>query len=1088
MVGERNMKNMIIKDFFMEIKKSFNRFISILLIVILGVAFFAGTRAAELDMRYTADEYYDKRQLMDIRIMGTLGLTQEDVDAVRQMDGVSEAIGGYFADTVSMVNGSQLVFRVMADMGDKNRVDVLEGRMPEKAGECLVDIGNSMADMPYEIGDILVLESGSDSELSDTLATDTYEIVGIGSSPEYVSYTRGSTTVGDGAIDAFVVVTEDSFALDVYTKIDVWVEGAESEVVYTKGYDEKVETVLEKIEQELADVRCEVRYEEVLREPREDIEQARVDLADAKVTLEEELADAKAELESAEAEIEDGQTTIDEKKTELADARNQVYSGWQQIADAKAEIEASEAQLAEGWKQYDDGVEQYNQGIAELEASRTVLDDSWKQYQSGLAMYEMMQANPQADAQMLEAMRIKLEEGKASLDAAEAQYLAGQNQLNGVKAVLDATLVQLTDGQTRLEAAKAEVALNEEKLYSAYVQVTDGEQQLMDAEAELEDAKLQLEDGWNEYYDGKAEAEREIADAQIEIDDAQEQLDAIEYPKWYVSDRSTLPDHTGFGDNADRIGAIAKWFPLMFFVVAALISLTTMTRMVEEQRVQIGTLKALGYSKLTIAGKYIAYALLATVGGSLIGVLVGQKLMPYVLVTSYKLVYPHVDNLTIPYDWSIGIMASLVAVGFVTLATVLACYKELAAVPAALMRPVPPKQGKRILLERVTPLWKLLSFSQKSTLRNLFRYKKRLFMTLFGISGCMALVIVGFGIKDSIGNVVTLQYDKVQPLGSIVTLDEDAADSEMEMVYDYLNSDGFITHFKDAYMNSFDVEVADKTMAAYMIVPKDKAQLEEFLYFNDRETGISYELDDNGVIITEKMGQLLNLEPGDTFIIKIDEFTNKEVTVSYVCENYVAHYIYMTPAYYEQVFGEAISYNSLLLRFASLDEKSQMNVSEKLLVTDAVLNVMFLSDMRQSLEDILGALNIIVVVLIIAAGLLAFVVLYNLNNININERRRELATLKVLGFYDMEVANYVYRENIYLTLISMVIGVVLGKYLHRFIMLTVEIDECMFSRQINLSSYIYGAVLTIIFSLIVNFVMFYKLRKIDMVESLKSVE
>ena len=1300
-------KNMLRKDFFMEIAKSLNRFISIFLIVAMGVAFFSGIRAAEPDMRYTADDYYDERQLMDIRVLGTLGLTEDDVTAIKAMDGVSDARGGYSVDALSWCEDSQKVFKVMADMGDQNAVDVIEGRMPEKAGECLIDAG-TIKNHTYRIGDKITFESGDDNDLSDTLATDTFEVVGIGSSPEFITFTRGSTTIGDGELDAFAIVTEDSFCSEVFTKIDVWVDGAADEVSYTDGYEAKVTPVMDALEDTLADVRCEARYASIMDEADDKISDAQKELDDAKEEADEKLADAREELESSEAELEDGKKTLEDKKAELADAKDQIATGERELADGRAQIASQEAKLADGWQQYndgmaeyeanaaaladgrkqleegraqyeanvqafeqqkaeiyaqfdqsekdladlkkaldglaeaqsglatidenlqtlntqltrlqdpatvqqiDDGIAQYDaglktveEGLAQLEAALTNINGGIAAYDTQIAAIDQQLAGYPEDSQLtdeqkaqkaqlevlrqgfvdqkdtllaskssmeaqkedalqnkasLESQKAELEKQKASipgniqqiqetitllegkkaealktidylenalqgktqkdyddgvkalakgredadkefakaqdkldkaqktLDDSEKELSDGEAQLVEGKKKLDDSLPVLQSGQAQLNSAKQTLASSQAKLSDARQQVTDGEAQIADAEAELADGEQKLKDGWKEYEDAKAEAQEKIADGEQELADAKADLADLAYPKWYVSDRSTLSGHSELGDNADRIRAIGEIFPVLFFLVAALISLTTMTRMVEEQRIQIGTLKALGYSKVSIAKKYIYYALLATIGGSVVGVLIGEKILPYIIVNAYKIVYPYIPNMTIPYNMQYALMAGLAAIICITLAAFFACYKELAATPAALMRPVPPKQGKRILLERVTPLWRRLSFTQKSTLRNLFRYKKRFTMTVFGIGGCMALMVVGFGIKDSIMDIVNLQYNKIQPYSGMVILSDDATDGEREELYETLGTDSRIDRYMTAYMLNTDVASNADTWTAYVVVPQDLEKVNDFFLFNDRVSGETYTLNDDGVIISEKTAKLLDVGVGDTISIKEDEFNSEDVTIAAICENYVAHYIYMTPTLYEKVFGKPVDYNAVLITIGEANKGQENAVGETLLKEDAVLSVSYMDNIKSTLNDMLGSLDIIIVVLIISAGMLAFIVLYNLNNININERRRELASIKVLGFYDMEVAAYVYRENVYLTLIGAAFGVILGKILHQFVIVTVEIDSCMFGRTIEPKSYIYSMLLTLAFSVLVNFAMFYKLRRIDMVESLKSVE
>ena len=514
-----------------------------------------------------------------------------------------------------------------------------------------------------------------------------------------------------------------------------------------------------------------------------------------------------------------------------------------------------------------------------------------------------------------------------------------------------------------------------------------------------------------------------------------------------------------------------------------------MTRMVEEQRTAIGTMKALGYGKFAIASKYIGYALLATVGGSIAGVLIGEKLLPYIIIYAYGILYHHLPQILTPYNWYYAAIASGISIVCITAATFMACYKELLAQPAVLMRPPAPKIGKRVFLERIGIIWRHLNFSWKSTIRNLMRYKKRFFMTIFGISGCMALMLVGFGLKDSIFEITQLQYKDIQVYDSIAYLQDDATDEEKEQLRDYLDTNQEIVRYMDARMKNVTLVNGKKERSVVECVMKDEETIPEYVHIRDRKTDETYTLSDNGVIVSEKTARLLDVGVGDTIYIKDEENGNRPIVIEHICENYMGHYMYMTKNYYKGVYGEDVEYNSIL--YASPDDYTTDQIEDvgtDVINQDAILSVSYMHDIQEQLDDMLGSLNLVLLVLIISAGMLAFVVLYNLNNINITERQRELATLKVLGFYNGEVAAYVYRENVLLTLIGSVFGVLLGKVLHRFIIETVEVDSVMFGRNIDFSSFVYALVLTIVFSVIVNGVMYFKLKKIDMVESLKSIE
>lgn len=1103
----------------MEIRKSRGRFLSILFIVTLGVAFFSGIRASEPDMRLTGDAYFDEAELMDIKAICTYGVTEDDVEAMEAEEGVACAEGAYSADFLYSTKDAQQVLHVMSLQEKMNQITVSKGRMPESAGECLADDNSSFA-----VGDQIRLESGTEDEVTDTLKTDTLEVVGLGNSPCYLSYGRGSSTVGDGSIRAFLIVPEDTFDMEVYSEVYMQVTGAKELLAFTDAYDGRVEEVLKRIEA-LADDRAVVRKDSLKDEANEKLEEAREELEDGR-------KEAKKKLDNAAKEIADA-----EKK--LADARKQIEDGRAQIADAKMtlsskqkELDAARVQYQDGVAQLNDGKAAYEEGLLQYEEARAEAD---VQLQTGRQLLDGLQAQINADEERYYALLAQIEDlreqadvSEDSLDdtgesagepdtgpdqqiaALEAQaqavaarlegerqaYTLGQAGIEAVRREMDNAQAELTAAKSQIDAAEAELAAAPAKLSSGQAQINSGwnelrsqEQKLVDGEAEIVSNEAKLVDAKKEYEEGKAEAEAEIADGEKKIAEAEADIEDIELPKWYVYDRSTLIEYSGFGENAQRLGAIGRVFPVLFFLVAALISLTSMTRMVEEQRTSIGTMKALGYSKGAIASKYIGYALLATAGGSVIGVLIGEKILPYIIVYAYGILYQHLPKILVPYDWGYAAMASGAAVFCTLFATVMACYKELEAQPAVLMRPPAPKNGRRVFLERIGVVWRHLNFTWKSTIRNLMRYKKRFFMTIFGIGGCMALMLVGFGLKDSCYEIAKLQFAEIQFYDGSIYLEEDITEEQQDELEAALKSEEQISRYMKANMQNITLVNGKKECAAYECVFGSVEDIPWFVDFHARRSKERYELTDDGGIISEKTAKLLDVKQGDTIEIKDEEKGNKQVKVTQICENYMGHYIYFTPACYEEVYGEEPEYNSILFEVEDSDVNADLEkIGRNLLKQDGALSVSYTHDIEKQLDDMLRSLNLVIVVLIISAGMLAFVVLYNLNTVNIAERKRELATLKVLGFYNMEVAEYVYRENILLTFLGAVVGAVLGRFLHLFIIETVEVDSAMFGRNINMPSYIYSLILTVTFSMLINGVMYFKLKKIDMVESLKSIE
>lgn len=1206
-------KNILRKDFIIEIKKTMGRFVSIFFIVALGVAFYSGIRASEPSMRITADQYFDDSELMDLKVMGTMGLTKADIKAIEKVSGIEAVEGGYSKDVLCPVGDNEKVVHMLSMQKNFNQVSVVEGRLPEKAGECLVD-EDFLSYTDLKVGDTVTFHSGDGEALTDSLVTDTYKIVGIGNSPLYISFGRGSSTIGTGEISGFVVVDKASFDMDVYTEAYVKVSGAEEKTAFTDEYNNLSDAAKEAVSA-IEEERCAVRKQEIVDEANEkladsektvneksqeledakkelesgkskaaeELEKAKqqltdgeAELADAKQQIadgETQLADAKAQLndkqaqlDSAEAQYESGKAQLDQKEQELADAEQVYLSNYSKympiITAGKEQIPAGKSQIADGKKRLDEGLAPLNQlkdelaGIEdEISQCDSRIAELQKQINDGYTLYqeyvkipkenrneeekayvekwenlntqlggmqeqkkqlektkqEMLNKAGFATEADLEAQITSLTEQKEDLDAKEKALLQqeqtlaaqeeellsagrqitdGKSQIAAARSQLDSTKSQITDGKAQILSAWALLNEKEDTLNASKAQLASGEQELADGRSEYEqaakEAEEQITDGQAKITDG----EKQLTDAKQQIADAKAEIKKIENPKWYVQTREdALTEYQGYGDNADRMRSIGKVFPVLFFLVAALISLTTMTRMVEEQRVQIGTMKALGYGKAAIAGKYIGYALIATLGGSIFGVLAGEKILPFIIIYAYMILYKHLPAILVPYHMSYALQASGIAVACTLIATIASCYKELAAEPAELMRPAAPKQGKRILLERIGIIWKHLNFTWKSTVRNLIRYKKRFFMTIFGIGGCMALMVVGFGLKDCIYEIVSLQYEKVQFYDAATYMSDDISEENRQQLHDYLDQNADIKETIEARMQKTDVKSASGKKTLYLMVPSDNEKIEDFLSFHSRTNKDEvYSLKKDEVILTEKMASLLNVKVGDELTIEDEDKGDQTVTVGAICENYMSHYLYLSPEKYEELYGVPAEYNTIIYSVKDGKDDQIEKIGTKLLSMDGVLNVSYTSSIEGRLDDMLRSLNLVIVVLIVSAGMLAFVVLYNLNNINITERQRELATLKVLGFYDGEVASYVYRENILLTIIGSVVGMVLGNLLHRYIILTVEVEEAMFGRQIHWQSYLYSFLFTVAFSLFVNWVMFYKLKKIDMVESLKSVE
>ena len=1096
------------KDFYMEIRKSPGRFLSILFIVALGVAFFSGIRASEPDMRLTGDSYFDESNLMEIKALSTYFVTQDDVDAISKIDGVEHAEGAYSADFMQIVDKKQKVLHVISLQDELNQVKLSDGQMPQKAGECLAD-----QDAGYKVGDTIKLRSGTSDEVTDTLTTDTLKVVGLCSSPMYISYGRGSATIGTGTISAFVMVPEETFDMDVYTEVYVQVKGAKNEVAFTDGYDKKVQQVLDSI-QDITDERAEIRKNELVSEAQEKIDEAREELEQGRADAASELADAAAKIADAEEQLTSGKAQITSGKKQIASAKNTLSKKERELEQAQNQYNAGLAQLQEGEAQYEAGLAQYEaakpEAEAKIQSGREEIEKKKQKLAEAPAQLEQLKQmvagleqkqtagiiTEKEEATLKELKENKIPQLEYFIANGEQLIASGEAELDAAQKQLDDTVATLAQTKSELDAAKAslngvpqQLASGKSQIQSGWAEIRKQEKKLEEGAAEIAENEAKVAEAKIEYANGEEEAAQKIAEGEQKIADAEAKVQDIEKPTWYVYDRDTLTEYSGYGENAERLGAIGRVFPVLFFLVAALISLTSMTRMVEEQRTAIGTMKALGYSKMSIAKKYLGYALIATAGGSVLGVLIGEKILPYIIVYAYGILYQHITHILVPYQWIYAWMAAAAAIVCTMAATFFACYKELVAQPAVLMRPPAPKNGQRVFLERIKFIWKHLSFTWKSCIRNLTRYKKRFFMTVFGIGGCMGLMLVGYGIKDSCYEIAELQFRDIQMYDGSVYLKEDISDEIRQNLLDYMKDDSDISHYMQTSMKNVTLVNGKNKRDTYQVVFSEPKDVKDYFDFHDRKSKEEYTLDDEGVIISEKTGKLLNAKAGDTIEIKDEENGNKKVKIAHICENYMGHYIFFTPSYYEKVYGENSEYNSIFFAGQKGDTQEDYNkIGEDILTQDGALSVSYMRDIEKQLDDMLKSLNLVIVVLIISAGMLAFVVLYNLNTVNITERQRELATLKVLGFYDLEVAEHVYRENVLLTFIGAAVGVVLGKFLHAFIIDTVEVDTAMFGRNINFSSYMYSLLFTILFSLIVNGIMYFKLKKIDMVESLKSIE
>lgn len=1080
-----------LKDIFREIKISLGRFLSILCIVAIGVAFFAGIKASAPDMKNSADTYFDKHNVQDIQVYSTIGLTKKDVAAIKRIKGVKSVQPNFSMDTLSQIDSTQMVIKVISYGIDQkmNKIRVVEGRMPERENECLIEASSATNKLygTFHIGDTIKLQSGTDEALSKSLKHTKYKIVGTCYNPNYLSYEKGSSNIGSGTVNSFIYIQNTNVLKDYYTEVDVCVKGAKDLDCYSDEYFDVVDPVLKKIKK-ISNKQIDAH-----------IQSYQSELDEKKQEANDKFNDAENQFNDAQNKIDSGLAEIQSNELKLQDSKNQINQGWNEyyanikvldniptLQNAIAQIEESEKKLPEllnQKEQAENGLNQINAVIDDLYAQRKMIQDSIDLIDMAI---EKAQNTPSTDEQT-EALKIKLIENLKNTKTYLEGKLATIDQTIAKKAELEAIIPQIQDGINQIQAASSKKAelqsqLNQllsakNQLNNAYSSLVDGQAQYEDGVSKIEDAKTELNKSIEQLTLSKAEFNIQKHDALKELSDAQLEIDKME-GKWIVLDRDSHYSYRDYGACADRMDGIAKVFPVFFFLVAALVCMTTMTRMVDEQRNEMGTLKALGYSKLQIASKYLIYALIASILGSILGCSLGMYLFPTVIFNAWNTLY-NIDQIKFLFQPGLILLASGSVTGITLLATLYSIYSELIEMPSQLMRPKAAKAGKKILLERISFIWKRLSFLRKVTARNIFRYKKRFFMTIIGIAGCSALLVAGFGINDSISDIVNQQYNVIYHYDATVAAKTNEITSQIQS----------LKGVKDVYEEdhlAVTTKIENKDISTTVhIISNDKKFKDFCTLFNGKK---EFDLDDSSVLISQKMATKLNKKAGDT--IKFKDANNKVIKakIKGVFRNYVGHHIYASETLYKSWNTNAKTTHTYLIKSKKTTKKFERNLGNKIMNVDGVQSVTFYSSLQKNFKDMIKSISYIVVVLVISAACLAFVVLYNLSNVNISERKREIATIKVLGFTRKEVDAYINRETILLTILGSLIGLGIGVGLHHLIMNLAEMDDIMFGRTINSISYVISFVMTIGFNAIINLFMHRKLNKIQMVESLKAVE
>lgn len=1083
------MKKALNKDILRDILKSKGRYFSIMLIVALGVAFFSGIKVSPKVMRNTVDDYYDEYNFMDVEVISTLGLTDDDVDAIKKLDTVEGVFPTYSMDVITNVKDQDRVLKVHAlptdDLSNDNkdyinRVKLIKGRLPKNSGECVV-LKPKYDHLNLKIGKTLKIKSGTEDKLSENLKKDNYKIVGLVETPYYLSYEFGNSSIGSGSVDGIMLVPQDDFKTEAYTEMYITAKGAKDETSFYQEYKDTVKKTEDQID-EITDERIEHRYNEVVGEATDELNKAKKEYNDKKKETEDKINKAEKELKDGKQKIKDGKQEL---KTKKAETKKQIKDGFKKLDSAEAQLKSGRKQYEAAKKEFESQKQQANSQISSAESQLAPLKSNIDSLKSNISGLESQLGKPDISEEEKATLTRTISKYRENLSALEGQYNAGYAKIQSIKN-------QIKSGERKLSRTKSELDRNQRKIKTErsklYTMEEKAQKEFKKAEEELVKNEKKLIDSEKELEKAKNEAKDEFKKAEKDLKEAEDEIKKIEKPEWYVLNRDKQYSAAEYGGCADSIDALAGIFPVFFVLVAALVALTTMTRMVDEQRINIGTLKGLGYTPGMIAKKYIVYAMSASAIGSIIGLIVGYTVFPTIIYNAYAIMYT-VPKVELRTDLFITVLSIATSIFVTTFAAFAACRRELIEDPAILMRPKAPKNGKRILLERIGFVWNRIGFIWKVTLRNIFRYKKRFLMTVLGISGCTALILTGFGVRDSIQMIVDVQFGELNKYSMTASYDSDEKTEDVEYLKSLISNEKGVKEIGMFHNQNAKIMINNKEKEVTVVIPENKNTFKEFIELRERKSHTPIKLDNKGIVISEKAARNLDAKVGDKVKILNENDVSAEAVISGITENYVNHYIYMTNDYYKELFNRNAYSNRIygvLDDSITIDQEDKM--ASKIIDSTCANGTVFTTGIKDGFSDTIKSLNYVVLLMIVSAGALAFVVLYNLSNVNISERIREIATIKVLGFYDKEVSAYIYRENVILTLIGAVIGLGLGVILHQFIMITVEVENMMFGRLINPLSYAAAFILTIVMGTIVNLVMNKKLKKVEMVESLKSVD
>lgn len=1089
------------KNSYREIKHTWERYIAIVAIIVLGVGFFSGLKVTKTAMVDNLDEYVKVHKMYDYRLLSTLGLTKEDVRHFNSREGVV-AEGAISLDFIAGIDGDkeeegkQVVLKAHSITTSVDRLNVLHGRMPEAGNELVLDSAYFSEDI---IGAKVRVASLNDEDTLKAFKYDAYSVVGLVDSVNYLNYDRGTTSLDNGSVYAFVYLPEDGFSVDYYTEIMIGMDIEEE--VYSVEYEDVISENEGPIKKALEE-RADIRYQNILEEANESLLKAEKEFEEGyeeyqtkKADIEAELEEAWAKLKDAEQEIEENEDKLVDGDIKLAEAEQEYRKGFRDYEVGLKEFETEKADAYELLKANQEELDNNRQAVS---LAMSQIEDSglltqYSQITEGVLGLEMALSGL-SDPSSGEYLTIKaqLDQAKAAASEIEAAGVVTQYaSLQASLAQIDAGQIELDKGKKeandRFAEAEAMLTAAKDKLDSGFEEIEKNKQDIRDGWDALEEGKTEYEKGLLEYKDGKrdadegfAEAEEELAEGRLKIEEAKTEIRDIPEPKTYVLNRNHNIGYVNFDNDSSIVDGIAEILPIFFFLVAALVCSTTMTRMVDEQRTQIGTLKALGYSNGAITRKFISYSGSAALIGCVAGFILGTKFFPMAIWKAYSMLYDF-SPIEYVFDARLAIISLIVSLLCSAGVTYISCKGELLQMPASLIRPKAPKAGRRVLLERIPFIWKRVSFLHKVSIRNILRYKRRFFMTVTGIAGCTALIVAALGIRDSIKNVANDQF------GSIMIYDLDISFTEGQSLEDIEEFD--ITYAEElsesVFISTDDIEIEwEGVLKKASVVATDDTDITKVIGLHYDGEDVAYPAFEK-TVINNRLADELGIGIGDTIIIRINPTETAAVEVGGVFENHMGNYLLMTGETYKEVYGEEPIYKNA---YVTTDKEDIYLVSAQLRQDDNIATINVVNDIRVMVDNMMQSLDSIVWLVIACAGALGFVVIYNLNNINITERGREIATLKVLGFYQDETGSYVFRETITLTLIGGILGLIMGKLLHIFIMNEIKVEMVSFKQQIYGVSYIISLLATFIITFMVNWMLRRKIDKVNMAESLKSVE